>query len=259
MDPVHDHTLRAQGQNPRRRSPPQRNDRSSHPWTGSRSHVTRPRPESAPKVAPTAQRSIVGHPWTGSRSHVARPRPESAPKGRPHSATIDRRPSVDRFTITRCAPKARIRAGKSPPQRNDRSRRSWRGAGAGLAAAAGVVAAGTLRPGGWRRTTVRERGVEPLRPLGHGDLNPARLPVTPLPPLWTFGQSSRRARDEREGERDQEHGTGGGQTASSRRSFATCPAARTPYIAFSIRPPSSTTNVDRITPVTGLPYIIFSP
>src|SRR5690349_15399452 len=45
----------------------------------------------------------------------------------------------------------------------------------------------------------------------------------------------------------------------SRRSFATCPVAFTLYCATAIFPSGSTTNVDRITPVTFLPYMVFSP
>jgi len=50
-----------------------------------------------------------------------------------------------------------------------------------------------------------------------------------------------------------------GQTDRSRRSLATCPVARTLYWASAILPFSSTTNVERITPRTVLPYIVFSP
>src|SRR6185312_7093608 len=49
------------------------------------------------------------------------------------------------------------------------------------------------------------------------------------------------------------------QTVRSLRSFATCPVARTLYCATSIFPSGSITNVERITPVTVLPYICFSP
>ena len=81
-------------------------------------------------------------------------------------------------------------------------------------------------------------GVEPLRPLGHGDLSPARLPVTPLPPASTW------------------YGRSDGEFATQLRHVA---RGAHPYIALSIRPPSSTTKVERMTPTTGLPYIIFSP
>jgi hypothetical protein len=46
---------------------------------------------------------------------------------------------------------------------------------------------------------------------------------------------------------------------SSRRSLATWPVALTLYCATSTLPCSSTTNVERITPCTVLPYICFSP
>src|SRR3954447_24727404 len=46
---------------------------------------------------------------------------------------------------------------------------------------------------------------------------------------------------------------------SSRRSSATCPVAFTLYCALSTRPASSMTKVERSTPVTVLPYIVFSP
>ncbi len=49
------------------------------------------------------------------------------------------------------------------------------------------------------------------------------------------------------------------QTAKSRRSLATWPVALTLYCAAAILPFSSTTKVERITPWTALPYIIFSP
>jgi hypothetical protein len=49
------------------------------------------------------------------------------------------------------------------------------------------------------------------------------------------------------------------QTLRSLRSLATWPVARTWYSALSIRPCGSITKVDRITPVTVLPYICFSP
>lgn len=50
-----------------------------------------------------------------------------------------------------------------------------------------------------------------------------------------------------------------GSKARSRRALATWPVARTLYIACSIRPSSSTTKIERITPVTVLPYDSFSP
>ena len=49
------------------------------------------------------------------------------------------------------------------------------------------------------------------------------------------------------------------QTDRSRRSLATWPVARMLYCATSIVPFSSTTKVERITPWTVLPYIVFSP
>ena len=49
------------------------------------------------------------------------------------------------------------------------------------------------------------------------------------------------------------------QTARSLRSLATCPVARTLYSARSMRPCASSTNVERMTPVTVLPYVFFSP
>ena len=52
---------------------------------------------------------------------------------------------------------------------------------------------------------------------------------------------------------------GRAQTDRSRRSLATWPVARTLYWATSILPFSSTTNVERMTPWTVLPYIFFSP
>ncbi len=49
------------------------------------------------------------------------------------------------------------------------------------------------------------------------------------------------------------------QTPRSLRSLATWPVARTLYSALPMRPWASITKVDRITPVTVLPYICFSP
>ena len=51
----------------------------------------------------------------------------------------------------------------------------------------------------------------------------------------------------------------GAQTDKSRRSLATWPVALTLYCARAIFPFSSTTKLERITPWTALPYIIFSP
>jgi len=51
--------------------------------------------------------------------------------------------------------------------------------------------------------------------------------------------------------------TAGWESSSSTR--AAWPSAFTPYQARAIRPSSSTRNVERMTPVTGFPYIIFSP
>ena len=48
-------------------------------------------------------------------------------------------------------------------------------------------------------------------------------------------------------------------TPRSRRSLATWPVALTLYWAISTLPSSPTTTVERITPVTFLPYIVFSP
>lgn len=50
-----------------------------------------------------------------------------------------------------------------------------------------------------------------------------------------------------------------GYSFRSRRSLATWPVAFTLYWATAILPFSSTTNVDRMTPCTVLPYIFFSP
>ena len=49
------------------------------------------------------------------------------------------------------------------------------------------------------------------------------------------------------------------QADRSRRSLATWPVARMLYCANAILPYSSTTKVDRITPCTVLPYMVFSP
>src|SRR4051812_32472857 len=49
------------------------------------------------------------------------------------------------------------------------------------------------------------------------------------------------------------------QTPSALRRDATCPVALTLYFASSTLPSGSTTIVDRITPMTFLPYIVFSP
>src|SRR5438132_4725774 len=51
--------------------------------------------------------------------------------------------------------------------------------------------------------------------------------------------------------------TAGWESSSS--TLAAWPSAFTPYQASAIRPSSSTRNVERMTPVTGFPYIIFSP
>ena len=76
----------------------------------------------------------------------------------------------------------------------------------------------------------------------HRNLNPARIPISPLA----------RARQPDDRRRDQ-------ATLRSRLSFATWPVARTLYWASVSFPSGATTNVERITPVTVLPYIIFSP
>ena len=54
-------------------------------------------------------------------------------------------------------------------------------------------------------------------------------------------------------------GSRGQPRPRSLRSLATWPVALTLYIAFSTVPCSSMTNVERITPVTVLPYSFFSP
>ena len=88
-------------------------------------------------------------------------------------------------------------------------------------------------------SAVRKAGLEPARSCEHWDLNPARLPVTPLPPCRTPGPRARPSRRR--------------QRPSSWRSFATWPFALTAYIARSILPSASITNVERITPMTVLP------
>src|SRR5690625_257443 len=58
------------------------------------------------------------------------------------------------------------------------------------------------------------------------------------------------------------HGAGTHYAASnfrSRRNLATCPVAFTLYCASVIFPDSSTTNVERMTPSTILPYIFLGP
>ncbi len=100
--------------------------------------------------------------------HAARPQPSDRPRG-----VSDRAPLRHAGSSTRKKPKA-VRGPGCLGQQFRMSVKTDRPDG------------GAVRPGLHMISLVRKRGLEPLRPFGHQDLNLARLPITPLPLVRRF-------------------------------------------------------------------------